>query len=84
MADLGFLTARAWLDEDGQHIWLAHDHKGYRDRSMLLYPDWQAVDGKVEPSVVCDCGLHVVGLVIGEPEAAKVVVADEDALEGSD
>lgn len=25
MSDLGFLTDHAWLDEDGIHVWSAHD-----------------------------------------------------------
>jgi hypothetical protein len=49
-----------WLDDDGQHVWLRHRCLNQVDTSMLRYPAWRAVNGQVQPSIVCnDCGLHV-------------------------
>jgi hypothetical protein len=56
-----FLSLRCWLDEDGIHVWQAHDcNEGHRSVGMLPHPTWQAIDGgRVEPSIDCDgCGLH--------------------------
>jgi hypothetical protein len=58
---LGFLSADAWLDSDGYHVWCAHDCAGVRVVSMLPWPTWQSnVERKVCPSFFCeDCGTHV-------------------------
>lgn len=54
-----FLSARAWMDEDGQHVVLAHDCVEHRDVHILPWPTWQNVEGMVDPSYDCDaCGLH--------------------------
>jgi ferredoxin-like protein FixX len=66
------MAAKAWLDEDGQHIWLQHDCKSKRDTSMLPYPTWQATDDgkKVQPSINCmDCGLHTFVPITGKSHA---------------
>lgn len=57
---LSWLTARAWLDEDGEHVWLRHECSNGWDESMLPHPTWQASeDGRtVEPSIDCGCGMH--------------------------
>lgn len=53
------LSARAWLDEDGAHVVLAHDCTSTRKVHILRWPTWQAVFGEVNPSYSCDdCGLH--------------------------
>lgn len=60
------VTARCWLDdEDGYHIWTAHDCNGRRNTTMLPHPEWSATaDGRVEPSVNCfDCGAHYFGTI---------------------
>lgn len=55
-----FLNARAWLDEDGYHVWFSHDCLGGRDESKMPYPKWHAENGKVVPSFNCSrCGCHV-------------------------
>lgn len=66
--NLGFLTARAWLDADGRHVWLRHDCTHVREQTMLPWPTWRADGfGRVVPSVSCDfCGLHAI-LVIEDP-----------------
>lgn len=59
MNRLAWLTADAWLDEDGRHVWLAHDCSKGREETMLPYPTWHAEGGKVQPSVNCGaCGMH--------------------------
>ena len=53
--------ADAWLDEDGEHLWIAHSCKGEGVIHKLPNGIWQpSADGtKVEPSYSCDrCGLH--------------------------
>ena len=57
---LGFLNIETWLDEDGTHVWLAHDCKGERVVTMLPWPMWQADStGSVVPSFACDrCMTH--------------------------
>lgn len=63
------VIARVWLDDDGKHVWLRHDcDRGGPQDTMLPWPKWQAVSGKVEPSIVCsDCGLHLVGAKLEAP-----------------
>lgn len=52
-------TGRAWLDEDGYHVWFAHDCVNGRSVTMLPYPRWAAEWRRVMPSIDCgDCGLH--------------------------
>lgn len=59
-----FMHADVWLDEDGYHVWLAHDCVAERVVTMLPYPNWHVVAAQVEPSVSCEaCGLHTVGLL---------------------
>lgn len=63
-----WFRARAWVDPDGYHIWLAHDCVSARTITILPWPVWHAVAtknqdghvvGGVEPSVDCvACGLH--------------------------
>lgn len=54
-----FMTARAWLDDDGEHVHLAHDCLTERVRGMQPWPTWRANGAMVEPSVSCTaCGLH--------------------------
>lgn len=58
-----FLTAKAWLDADGEHVWFKHECLEGFDTSMLPHPQWHAnKEGtKVEPSVDCrKCGCHTV------------------------
>lgn len=58
-----WLSVDAWLDEDGEHVWIAHDCIGKRDVSMLPWPTWQAprdAHGSVLPSFDCgECGVHL-------------------------
>jgi hypothetical protein len=53
-------NARAWLDPDGRHVFVAHDCRGVRESHMLPWPVWQALpDGRVDPSYSCErCGVH--------------------------
>ena len=61
---LAFLTARAWLDEDGDHVWTSHDCNGAEVVTMLPWPTWHAKDGRVHPSVSCDtCGAHYMATI---------------------
>lgn len=54
-----FLSVRAWLDEDDQHVVLAHDCAETRRVHILRWPTWQALGAKADPSYNCgDCGLH--------------------------
>lgn len=63
-----FLTGNAWLDEDGTHVWSAHDCTDHREIHMLEWPTWQIDGDKVTPSYQCDgCGFHAV-LWLGQPE----------------
>lgn len=58
---LGFLTARTWLDEDGIHVWLAHDCDSGRVTTMLPWPVWSANGNDVAPSIHCRiCELHYI------------------------
>lgn len=57
----GASTARFWLDEDGYHVWQAHNcAAGQRLVTMLPWPTWQVVrHGEIAPSISCDgCGFH--------------------------
>lgn len=57
-----WLSTRAWMDEDGQHVIVAHDCREKRIVHILPWPTWQAcgVHGdEVLPSYSCDgCGIH--------------------------
>lgn len=68
-----------WMDEDGYHVWYAHDcirPSGERHtlHTMLPHPGWRKSEGDaptVTPSIVCTvpaCGFHSTPL-IGEPPA---------------
>jgi len=62
-------SGRAWLDEDGRHIWFAHDCVDGREFTWLP-STWKAdADGRyVTPSIMCsDCGFHEI-VLIGEAE----------------
>ena len=64
MSRLGFLTARVWLDADGQHLWLAHDCVDGRTTTMLPTQWREGPDGYVAPSIACRaCGLHYTGRI---------------------
>lgn len=53
------LSTRAWLDEDAQHVVMAHDCASERRVHILKWPTWQALGDRVDPSYSCDdCGLH--------------------------
>ena len=63
MRSLEFLHAKAWLDEDGEHVWQSHNCEDEAVESMLPHPQWHASkDGtKVEPSIHClRCGMHAI------------------------
>lgn len=58
---------KAWLDEDGKHIWFQHECKErVVEISMLPFPHWHekppdsnSFGRFVEPSIVCNaCGFH--------------------------
>lgn len=52
-------NARVWMDEDGEHVWFAHDCIEGRDRTMLPHPTWRRAGDKVQPSIDCGkCGVH--------------------------
>lgn len=54
-----FITARAWLDDDGQHVVAAHDCTAERIVHLLPWPTWQVVGQDVTPSYSCGaCGIH--------------------------
>lgn len=49
----------AWLDHDGQHVWIGHSGNGTDTATMLPWPKWSAVNGRVQPSIHClACGYH--------------------------
>lgn len=54
-----WMSAEAWMDEDGEHVWMAHDCADRRVTSMFPHPTWRRNGDHVEPSFACaDCGLH--------------------------
>lgn len=54
-----WLSARAWVDEDGRHVVVAHDCATERRVHTMRWPTWQAVNSQVDPSYDCgDCGFH--------------------------
>ena len=78
MSNIGFLTARCWLDEDGQHVWLRHKCLDGVTETMLPRPTWRAADGRVEPSISCDaCDLHVMAVLESEGPGAGQHKEDE-------
>jgi hypothetical protein len=68
-----FLDARCWLDDDGRHVWVWHWCRTREIATMLPWPTWQAVGGRVEPSISClDCDLHAMSVPLEEaPDAAR-------------
>lgn len=76
---IGFLTARAWRDEDGYHVWQAHDCKGgQRSVSKLPWPQWKADGERVQPSVICGlCGLHATLTLDKQPPEEHTYVKSE-------
>ncbi len=70
-----WMTGRCWVDDDGQHVWFAHDCTEGRVATMLPWPTWQVLPtGKVEPSLSCEaCGLHAFYAVEWTPYGRKVV-----------
>lgn len=72
-----FLSARAWMDEDGQHVVIAHDCVAHRVAHILPWPTWQAVEGSVDPSYDCGtCGLHSRTSIDWEVEPVLTQVAE--------
>lgn len=56
-----FLTGNAWLDEDGEHVWIAHDCVDHREIHKATNLHWRAVGDHVEPSYQCVlCGFHAI------------------------
>jgi hypothetical protein len=54
-----WMTLKAWLDEDGVHVWFQHDCTDGRVTNMAAHPRWEAKGGRVTPSFNCSkCGLH--------------------------
>lgn len=70
-----WMTGRAWVDDDGQHVWFAHDCAQERVSTMLPWPTWQVLpDGHVEPSIDCQaCGLHARYTIEWTPYGREVV-----------
>jgi hypothetical protein len=53
------LSVDAWLDDDGQHVVIAHDCVATREVHILPWPTWQANGSDITPSYSCDdCGVH--------------------------
>lgn len=53
------LSYAAWLDDDGEHVWLSHEcAEGFV--TFMLPNTWRVVGkDKIEPSFTCDdCGAH--------------------------
>lgn len=51
----------AWLDEDGEHVWVEHPCvDGVLSTEMLTNIEWSVGEGGwVRPSVICaKCGAH--------------------------
>lgn len=76
MSDAGLarsIATRAWLDDDGRHVWISHPCVTRQSMHKLPWPQWQAVDGKLKPSFVClvpDCGCHATPEIGPKPEGA--------------
>jgi hypothetical protein len=71
-----WMTADAWMDEDGEHVWMAHDCTDRRVATMLPHPTWHAAPAPagtgtvVVPSFACsDCGIHAMHVAIGPSPA---------------
>jgi len=73
------LPGKAWMDEDGRHVWFEHQCVDGMHRSMLPYPKWHSDGGggipggtpAVTPSIHCTvpgCDFHSHPL-IGQPPA---------------
>lgn len=71
-----FMTARAWMDEDGYHVWFAHDCVNGPITTMLP-SQWERTNmlgnttdtGRVEPSLHCGkCQLHVFLVIEAKPD----------------
>ncbi len=85
MSDVGFLTARVWLDDDGEHIWLLHECIDGEQITMLPHPPWRAVGERVEPSISCDkCNLHMFGYLGPLPTDQQLNAAGYERLPGID
>lgn len=68
MSRLSFLRDRAWLDDDGVHVWLEHGCTSGVERTMLPNPPWHAVGGQVEPSINCgSCDAHYFAQLVASP-----------------
>jgi hypothetical protein len=53
-----FVHAKAWLDDDGEHVWTRHVCAS-GPIEFILPPPWHLHGQKVEPSLSCElCGLH--------------------------
>lgn len=70
-----WMNGRCWVDDDGQHVWFAHDCAQERVATMLPRPTWQVLDnGRVEPSIHCrTCGLHARYAIEWAPYGREVV-----------
>lgn len=55
-----WLSASAWLDSDGRHVWLFHRCVDQEPQeTMLPFPTWRVENRHVIPSVFCEaCGMH--------------------------
>ena len=69
------ISTRAWLDDDGYHVWISHPCVKGQSTHKLPWPQWQAMEGKLRPSFVCGvsgCGCHATPKIEPRPpEAAK-------------
>lgn len=70
-----WLSGRTWVDDDGMHVWFAHDCAQGRSMEMLPWPIWQVLpNGRVEPSINCEaCGLHSFYAIEWTPYGRPVV-----------
>lgn len=76
-----WMNARCWVDDDGQHVWFAHDCTTERVATMLPWPTWQVLPtGRVEPSIDCGaCGLHARYAIEWTPYGRAVVPGQKAA-----
>jgi hypothetical protein len=63
-----WVSGRAWLDDDGKHVWTAHIHHGEVQTVMMPWPQWRANGHIITPSVHCtDCGFHAFPFITEPP-----------------
>ena len=77
-----WLNGRCWVDDDGRHVWFAHDCAEGRVATMLPWPTWQVLaDGRVAPSIDCRaCGLHANYPVEWTPYGRAVIPHPSDPV----